>query len=446
MKKVLIISPHFPPVNAADMHRVRQSLPYFREFGWEPVVVAVDPDYVESSQDPLLLDTLPDDVEVVKVKALNTRYTRRVGLGSLALRSMVAYYREVSRLLKRQRFDLIYFSTTMFPLPALGRLWKRRFGVPYIIDMQDPWLSDYYLSKPKHERPPKFWFSHRLSQLTEPFAMKKVDGILAVSEAYNKALQSRYLNITTQKCLTLTFAAFDRDFDVLEKNEIGNPFFDPNDNLIHIPYIGRAGHDMHFSLNCIFDTLSLGLKEEPELFSRVRLYFIGTSYAAEGKGVETVVPLARQHGLAEQVVEVTDRIPYFQALKLLKDATMLLIPGSDDPKYTASKLYSYILARKPLLAVFHKESSVVDVIRRTSAGMVITYTDDTSQEEVRPKLYAAWQDGLSARAVPATDWEAFITYSARSMTEAQTTFFDRIIQAEGHSVCVEEPSSSLLDR
>ncbi|MDF9798357.1 hypothetical protein OKW21_003620 [Catalinimonas alkaloidigena] len=122
MKKVLIISPSFPLVNAADMHRVRQNLPYFKEYGWEPVVVVVEPDYIEASKDELLLETVPQDVEIIKIKAFSTKYTRKLGLGSLALRSLWFYYAKVNQLLKKRKFDLIYFSTTMFPLPILGRV------------------------------------------------------------------------------------------------------------------------------------------------------------------------------------------------------------------------------------------------------------------------------------------------------------------------------------
>src|ERR1700744_6353097 len=73
MKKVLIISPNFPPVNGADMHRIRQSLPYFRELGWEPVVLAVDEKYVGAySTDQLLLHTVPGDLEIHKLAAWET--------------------------------------------------------------------------------------------------------------------------------------------------------------------------------------------------------------------------------------------------------------------------------------------------------------------------------------------------------------------------------------
>jgi len=75
------------------------------------------------------------------------------------------------------------------------------------------------------------------------------------------------------------------------------------------------------------------------------------------------------------VSEQTDRMPYFSVLRCLADADGLFIPGSDDKTYTASKLYPYILARKPLLAVFHQESSVTEILRATGAGSVVTFDD-----------------------------------------------------------------------
>ena len=56
--------------------------------------------------------------------------------------------------------------------------------------------------------------------------------------------------------------------------------------------------------------------------------------------------------------------------------------GSDDPGYTASKIYPYILAEKPLLAIFHEESSVVRILQETNAGTVVTFKTGESVEEV----------------------------------------------------------------
>ena len=125
-KKIIIISPHFPPVNAPDMHRIRQSLPYLQEFGWSPTVFAVDPEYVETSQDNLLLESLPPQTEIHRVKALSTSLTRIFGLGNLGIRSYVSLKNAVDRYLSENKVDLIYFSTTVFVSVALGPHWQRK--------------------------------------------------------------------------------------------------------------------------------------------------------------------------------------------------------------------------------------------------------------------------------------------------------------------------------
>ena len=135
MKKVLIISPNFPPINAADMHRVRQSLAYFPQMGWDATVVTVEPVFVEMSEDPLLLDTIPESANVIRIKAFNPKFTRKIGLGNLGYRALWFYLKTCNALIRKRRFDLIYFSTTAFPVMVLGRYWKRKFGIPFIIDM-----------------------------------------------------------------------------------------------------------------------------------------------------------------------------------------------------------------------------------------------------------------------------------------------------------------------
>src|SRR5438093_394671 len=86
-RNLLIVSPNFPPINSPDMQRVRMALPHFAEFGWEPTVLAARPECVEGVYDPLLEESVPKDVPIVRTRALPVRQTRRFGLGSLALRA-----------------------------------------------------------------------------------------------------------------------------------------------------------------------------------------------------------------------------------------------------------------------------------------------------------------------------------------------------------------------
>lgn len=428
MKKVLIISPNFPPINAADMHRVRQSLPFFKQMGWEATVLAVYPEFIEMSEDPILLKTMPEDSDIIHIKAFDAKNTRKLGLGNIGYRSWWYYKKQGNRLIKKNKYDLIYFSTTAFPVMTLGRYWKKKFGIPFIIDMQDPWRNDFYLDKPKSERPPKFFMAYNMDKYLEARTMKHVDGIISVSPGYPKTLMERYPNIKADRCAVIPFGGASVDFEVLEKIDLKNSLFDKSDNHINLAYIGRGGHDMNLALGGIFAGLKQGLKENKVLFDKIRMFFVGTSYAADGKGLKTILPIAEKHGVQDYVVEITNRLPYFEAMKVLKDADILIIPGSTDTNYTASKLYPYILAHKPMIAVFNESSSVVDVLNKTKAGTCVTFVNEDSPEVLGAKVAEVMTTYLAKIPfTPSTDWEAFEPYSAREATRKQVEMFNKIV-------------------
>ncbi|WP_158666520.1 glycosyltransferase [Salinibacter altiplanensis] len=426
MRTVLVVSPRFPPTNAPDLHRVRHSLPHFEDYGWEAETWRVDPSVVERERDPLLAKTLPDDADVRTVGALDPKWTRLVGLGSLPLRSLPFYFWHGTRRLAQGDVDLVYFSTTAFPVMILGRYWKRRFGVPYVIDMQDPWHTDYYVGKPREEQPPKFWFSYRLNKYLEPVAMWEVDGIISVSQGYCHTLQDRYDNVTPEMCEVIPFGAAEVDFKVMEDSNTAQPFFEADDKTTNVVYAGVVPGAMKTTIHSICQALKIGLYKRPSLYKQVCLYFIGTSYAQYPE--EQVKPIATEYGVGEHVTEHPSRVSYFQSLRLLRDADHLVVPGTDDPDYTASKLYPYILSRRPVLAVFNENSSVVDILRETQAGTAVTFGGATTSGNLAQRVVEAWTPMLERLPyTPDTDWDVFQPYTAEAMTRRQVEVFDRVV-------------------
>ena len=425
MKSVLIISPHFPPINAADMHRVRQSVAYFEDFGWKQTVVTVDESYVEAATEILLSFSLPKKLAIIKVKAFSSTWTRKIGLGALALRSLLFYFFAVNKFLKKEKADLIFFSTTQFPLLILGRYWKWRFKVPYIIDMQDPWHSTYYLDKPKNERPQKFWFSYYLNKCLEPIAMNNCDGLISVSQAYIAQLHARYPILKSKPNRVITFGAYKKDMELTGNVNISSHFF-YDSTLRYIVYVGRGGYDMQPALSIVFDVFKKGLSEQSELFESFRFLFVGTSYAPMGKGIKTILPVAEKAGIGKYVEEFTDRVPYFEGLSILQRADLLLIPGSDDPAYTASKLYPYILTKKPILVLFHPKSSAISILKETNSASVCNLNDTT--EIIYKSLTELLEKVNEGSYENKTNWEAFEKYTAKEMTRRQVEVFEEVIQ------------------
>lgn len=428
MNRVLIISPRFPPINAADMHRVRHSLPYFRAFGWAPTVLAVHPEFVEGDREEGLEQTIPTDADVRHVQALPTEWTRQIRIGDLALRALPYALRRGSKIIREEDIDLVYFSTTAFPILALGRYWKARFGVPYVIDMQDPWYSGTYDPDDAPSMFSKAWFARQVGRMLEPFTMNAVDGIISVSEGYCEILQSEYGRVRPSMCEVIPFGAAQKDFEVLREHDVDNPIFDSGDGKTHIVQVGRAGPDMDRAAHCLFGALANGREEHPDLYEDVHLHFVGTRYSPQAP--KTMEPIAETYGVSDRVHEQVARVPYFQALQLLRDADMLMLLGSTDPNYTASKLYPYVLARRPLLTVFHEESSVVDITQNTEAGTVVTYNNEVDTAEVAAGVEVAWTSMLERLPyTPDTDWEAFQPYTAEAMTRRQVGIFNRVVSA-----------------
>ena len=226
------------------MQRVRMSLPYFSRFGWNAIVLAVQPEFHEGVLDPLLLETIPPDMEIHRVRALPCSLTRRVGLGELGLRSFPFLYASGSRLMEERSIDLVYFSTTVFTVTPLGRIWKQRFRIPFVVDMQDPWVTDYWKTRQNVHRGAKARLADAVNGILEPWTIPEADGLIAVSQDYIDTLQARYPRLAHVPCLTLPFGAADTDFDAVLKHPQPNRFFDRDSGLIHGVYVGRGGADM----------------------------------------------------------------------------------------------------------------------------------------------------------------------------------------------------------
>lgn len=256
--------------------------------------------------------------------------------------------------------------------------------------------------------------------------MRKVDGVIAVTDSYHEQLRRRYPWIRPEVCRTIPFGASQVDFDVAAKRLGRNSHFDHDNGRINGLYVGVLGRVMHQTCLALCLALQKARYYDPELVSRLRLHFIGTDYSTKSK--PTIQPLADAMGLGDLVRESPRRIQYFTTLNLLKDADFLLLIGSDNPEYTASKLYPYILARRPLFVIFHEASSLVQIVTATNSAHVVTYSSAERAETIAERVYQELVAFLKRLPFePDTVWEEFNRYSAHEMTRRQCELFDRVV-------------------
>lgn len=429
MKKVLIVSPHFPPVNAADMHRTRLALPFLRSQGWEATILAVTPDSVEGVViDNLLVQTYPADIRVIRVSGLSPHYTRWAGIGSLWWRCGWALRKAGEKLLDTEKFDLVFFSTTQFDAFTLGPRWRQRYGVPYILDYQDPWVNDYYRNTKicPPGGPLKYWLSQHKARRREPDVLRSADGVIAVSTSYGHELARRYPWFRAEGMITIPFGTTSLDLEIARQHQPAQslvPFGDGNFNHI---YAGRCVSGMANALTILFRAFRRYLATHPMEAKRHRFHFIGTDYAPRPLGREWVIPAAEREAVRSYVHEHCYRVPYFEALYYLTQSDALVILGSNDVSYNASKIYPYLLAHRPIIVIAHENSQIMSAA--TNEGVVSCYTFNARAdfEASIARVHAEWFVAGGCQRIHENRGNLLEKHGAEAMTTRLVELFDAV--------------------
>ncbi len=428
MKNVAIIGADFSPSSLPPAVRIRFFARHLPEFGWNPIIVTTDPKYYESPVDPENEALLLPGLEVIRTKAIPASMSRRIGIGDLGIRSLWSQWRSVSRLCRERRIDLVFIPVPPnFTMP-LGRLLHFQYGVPYVIDYIDPWITEYYWTLPRSQRPPKHAAAYAVARLVEPVSIRKAGGITGVSQGTIDSVLSRYPRLKAKLAATaaIPYGGEPADFEYVRLHPRQQRIFDRQDGLIHVCYVGACIRPMFETVKALFAAVAEGLKTDRELFSRLRLHFVGTSYAPSQAEIKVTAPLAEAAGIADIVDEHPGRLPYLEALQVLLDSHGVLVIGSDAPHYTASKVFPGILSRRSMLAIFHQESSVVDIMRRTQSGSVVTYGEGNPPAAHVPEIRSALTEILRRPADyhPPTQWSEFDRYTTREATRELAAVFD----------------------
>lgn len=427
LKRVLIIGADFAPSSLPPATRIRFFATHLDEFGWRPVVLTTDSRYYESLVDPENEKLVPSSLEVVRTRALPAGLTRTIGVGDIGMRSLWHHWRALARIIKEKAIDLIFIPVPPPVSMILGRLANMRFGIPYVVDFIDPWVSNHYWKLPKKQRPKKWLMTYALWRCLEPFALKQVRHITGVSSGTTDQIVNRYSWLSTENATEIPYGVEAADFEYLRKNPRENKIFDKEDGYLHVSYIGAYTDPMKQTLCALFAAFRQGLAQNPQLFEKMRLHFVGTTYSTNGIDPFRVTKVARECKVDEWVSEHPQRIPYLDSLKTVLDSHALVLLGSDEPHYTASKVFPYILAGRPLLAIFHESSSVVSILRETGAGRVITFDSSRGASEFVKEILGNLEGMFSEVSEPQVNWDAFEAYTTKAMAARLARAFDRAL-------------------
>jgi glycosyltransferase involved in cell wall biosynthesis len=340
-KTVLFVTYHFPPSAASGTHRILGFARHLPEFDWRVVVVA-PPGTPFEPVDEALLNRVPVDTRVYHVNFPAGRAywpLRKIAKKASWLPFAIA---ALPRIMAAEKPDVVVTSGPPHCVHTVGRYLKRRFGVRWLADFRDPWMTTNYLSRRRK------WYDP-LARREERRVFNSTDAIIVNAPNAGKAL-AHNVPRHAHKIRCVTNGYDPAPFAEERTRESKSRFV--------ITHAGElyAGRDPRPFLDA-FDKL---LTCEPESRERVSVDFVGPP---TGVGFNLHVEVARR-GLSD-VVQLSGQVPYEESLdRMAKSDLLLLIDNPDRRIGVPAKLYEYLGANRPILALAAADSDVAWVLRK----------------------------------------------------------------------------------
>jgi len=368
--RILIVSFYFPPYNSIAAVRVGKTARYLVTLGHEVRVVTADR---QPFQQTLALEISSERVrytswiDVKKPIHMLSGGQARIDLGDIPPGAHQAWRRSpIWSLLKTFLFfpdeqvgwlpfavrkcaqtvnqwkpDVILASSG--PTTALVVAWlvSKRHQVPWVADLRDLWVDNHYYSHPEWRK--------KIERRLERRVLSSASGLITVSEPLASTLRRGY-----QKPTRVVLNGIDFD------DYPAHPVVPFRKGSVQILYTGRI-YEGKRDPTPLFQALKLlgPLKEKLQV-------------AFYGDNLNSVAQLARRTGV-QSLVSVHPPVPYRESLRMQSESDALLLllwnhPG-EKGVYTG-KLFEYLGAGRPILAVGPQDGAAADLIRARNAGFL----------------------------------------------------------------------------
>ena len=351
LKKILLITYHFPPSAASGTFRLLGFARHLPAFGWQPLVVA-PPSLPWEPIDPHLLEQVPDETivrqvpypaaapKLLRVLAQNAIWLPRAGF---ACRRMIA----------EQRPEVILTSGPPHCVHLLGHYLKRWTGLPWVADFRDPWISDGTAKT--------LGWMQRRTLSWERRVFQSADVILANAPNACRMFQDVY-PLQCDKIVTLTNGFDPRPWaPPLAGHASRGPAIH---RLLHAGEI-YAGRDPR----PLFESLAALNAEAPDAY---RLDVLGRNEI-------DIDAMLRQNGWID-FVHVLGQCGYQESLDAMGQADILVLFDSPGRKIgVPAKLYEYLGAGRPILALAEHDGDVAGILRESGVLHRIACPRDAGQ-------------------------------------------------------------------
>ncbi|MGB3970280.1 MAG: glycosyltransferase, partial [Planctomycetota bacterium] len=374
--RVLIVAYYFPPKGGAGTQRFAKFCQFLPEHGIEPVVLTVA-EQTRSAHAPTDDATLAIGpgtlVERVAVPAptFGQRLRRALRLHLDDDEWAAAATARALAVAKAQRVEAVVTTLSPYACYRLGERLQRELGLPWIVDLRDPWALDGWRVYPTalHARAD---LAHMRAALT------RADFVIANVPASKRAFEA--LGADPARTVVIPNGFDEEDF-------AGAPAARPADGRFHLAHVGTL-HDVDVAPGLTRNRWRRVRHRQIAPLGRTGFYLLHGLARwrrdAGDRADEVVVDLhghvAPSHralvtrlGL-DQVVRCHGYLPHRESIAALVAADAVFVPLHDvAPGERAlvvpGKLYEALASERPVLAALPAGDGA-DLVRHLAAGLV----------------------------------------------------------------------------
>lgn len=452
MKKVLIIAYYFPPMGGGGVQRVLKFVKYLVDFNYQPVVLSASAPF--ETTDETLIQDIPAGVKVFRTKGWNVyrpldimrNLLKRpmknnspspaVHAPAAPLETIITWKDQIKalvspfpdsqigwiasalpaglRIIKDEKIDLIYATTSPNSGLVLGSILKRMTGKPLVLDYRDPWIQWYFMEKWE-----KIRWRYRLEKALERRVVRTADKILNVNRPLQEKHQSEFPEISSDKFSILS-NGFDReDFKDLRPAERKRGRF-------RLLYFGKF-YAKRSPLPFLTALLHI-IREDPVIREKVEVLFLG-EYDEPGSSVNMDFNMV--YGLTD-IVKVLGYRPHREALSeaLAADALLFIVGRQyQSESITTGKIFEYMALSKPIFACV-PEGISREIILRSKLG-VVTSSDDPEQikSDLKEFIRTYTNDSLTFQ----PDHDVVDQFDRKKLTFRLSGIFDSVLHQSRHA-------------
>lgn len=378
MKRLLMIAYHFPPLaGSSGIQRTLRFVQHLPRFGWEPIVLSADPRAYERTSEDLMAD-IPESVVIRRAFALDT--ARHLSIGGRYIGAMarpdrwvswkMGAIREGMRMIKEFKPQAIWSTYPIATAHLIGAELQRRSGLPWIADFRDPMAQEGYPADPL------VWQSYKsIEEQTLSTASYSTFTTPSAAQTY----QSRYPN-SAERVVVLENGYDEETFAAVENIGTQNRKIHPAAvTLLHSGIVYPEERDP----TQLFEALG-ELKANGKIpTGTLKIRFRASVHD------DLLNSLASKYDIAE-IVDCQPPIHYREALaEMLNADGLLVMQASNCNEQIPAKIYEYLRAGRPILALTDPLGDTAATLRNAGAGDIARLDSTAEICEVLPAFIDA---------------------------------------------------------